>query len=103
MALLAANHESSIFVGLSSVEMPLPFAVDSHMLNGAQVKQFSPVDVRQIELIEEPGEDKPLLSYFSAPRIDYSRAQFKHHTGTDLSDCQRYVVLVNYRMFEEIF
>jgi len=103
LALLAKSYQASIFVGLSEIEMPMPFVVQDHLLTAEQVKLFSPIDVRQIELIQEPTEDNPLLSYFSGPRIDYSLCQFEHHTGTKLADCQRYVCLVNYQMFERIF
>lgn len=103
LALLAKTHQTSIVVGLSPIEIPMPFVVHDHLLTAEQVNLFSRIDVRQIELIHEPDEDNPLLSYFSGPRIDYSTTQFEHHTGTKLADCQRYVCLVNYQMFERIF
>src|SRR5690606_16457018 len=36
LSLLAGNHQASIFVGLSTVEMPMPFVVQDHVLTKEQ-------------------------------------------------------------------
>ncbi len=113
--LLIASHNVPIWVGISTRQIPLTFALESltsdlrqdqvadltqkfHMPNLSEIDD----DVANGIHKTSPGDAKP-LSLFTAERIDYSLSRLRHYTGTSPEHFQQFVLFTNYQRYVDEF
>ena len=114
-AILHANHDAPLVVGISRRPIPLPFVVDvaASGLDAERVhrlaQRFAMPDLAATDdsiangtFQSRPGEPGA-LALFTAERVDYSLQRLSHYTGTSPQYFQRFVLLTNYQRYVEHF
>src|SRR5690606_9143256 len=120
--LLLKNHggrqDVRLEVGVSAQPIPVHFcfAADDHIEGNLSPAQrlllrdlFDLPDLGAMDdgiangtLDLEPGQAQP-LSFFTAPRVDYSLQRLRHYTGTDPEHFQNFVIFTNYQFYADAF
>lgn len=117
LTLLCKNHDISIEVGLSDTPIPIHFAFPAGMhVEGAVPQGFDLwlrdiFDVPDLAGVDDaianssPGRESAAqpLSYFTAPRTDYSLQRLQHYTGTQAEHFQNFVLFTNYQFYIDAF
>lgn len=115
MRLLHHHHEVPFYVGLSQIQMPLPFVID-HEVQEINPKSKSRMnfdfalpnltyindDIANCSLKLTPDEPYP-LSLFTAKRVDFSLNRIYHYTNTAPKHFQNFILLTNYQRYIEAF
>lgn len=112
------NHDIPVEIGLSSVAIPIHFALGSgfHLegdLSEEQMRDLPDLfDVPNLDIMDDEiangthmsgqGEDLP-LALFTAPRVDLSLQRLKHYTGTTEHHFQKFVIFTNYQFYIDEF
>ncbi|GGG81662.1 AMP nucleosidase [Salipiger pallidus] len=118
IGLLLENHQVPVQIGLSSVPMPVHFAVANYPdltvpQDGAgdfvlrDVFDVPDLNVTNDDIVNGlavPAEDgaQPLAP-FTAQRVDYSLARLAHYTATDPMHFQNHVLFTNYQFYVSEF
>ena len=118
IALLVANHQVPVCIGVSDTPMPVHFAVASDPSMSVPHQGASPFTLRDVFDVPElsstndnivngtsvpaPDGTEPLAP-FTAQRIDYSLARLSHYTATDPVHFQNHVLFTNYQFYVEEF
>ena len=117
--MLVQNHNTPIEIGVSSVPMPIHFALgEEFYLEGdlsEEKIQDLPIffDVPDLELMHDeianctfsPSSAQPEkpLALFDAPRVDLSLQRLKHYCGTSPNHFQNFVLFTNYQFYIDEF
>lgn len=113
--LLLKNHDVKLYVGLSTIPIPLTFAIEravaqlSHERR-AVLSQYFPMpdlpathdNIADGKLINDPDCPRP-LALFSGERVDYSLHRLRHYTATDPIHFQNFVLFTNYQRYVDEF
>ena len=115
LQLLLDNHGGPLWVGISSRQIPLTFALETLTadLRHEQVadlsRHFHMPDLAEIDdnvangtYRYITGKPKP-LALFSAERVDYSLSRLSHYSGTSPRHFQRFVLFTNYQRYVDEF
>ena len=115
IALIMRHHETSFHVGVGPTRMPLPFVVESRMIDldpadAARLQDvFALPDLNHIDdsiangvRQRVWGEPAP-LTLFDALRTDYSLARLSHYTGSPPEHVQSFILLTNYQRYVDRF
>lgn len=113
---LVEEYGATIETGISSQEIPYPYALDGGdelgrgTVTAAELARYFPTPLLALvgdeiadgtfEIVE--GEPRP-LSLFDAVRVDYSLRRLVHYTGTDWRAVQPWVLLTNYHRYVDQF
>jgi AMP nucleosidase len=113
--LLVKNQGARIYVGQSTVPIPLTFAIERAVAQlsperRAVLSDHFPMpnlpathdDIADGHLINNPEHPKP-LALFSAERVDYSLHRLRHYTATDPVHFQDFVLFTNYQRYVDEF
>jgi AMP nucleosidase len=118
IGLLMENHSVPVTVGMSSVPIPLHFALagqDELDVPHEGVLDFHLRDVFDVPDLATTNDDivngapylhpdgSGPLSPFTAQRIDYSLARISHYTATDPAHFQNFVLFTNYQFYIDEF
>ena len=118
LGLLIENHSVPVTVGLSTVPIPLHFALavkDTMNVPQDGVLTFHLRDVFDVPDLATTHDDivngaaylhpdgSGPLSPFTAQRIDYSLTRLSHYTATDAAHFQNYVLFTNYQFYVDEF
>ncbi|MEL7471165.1 MAG: AMP nucleosidase [Pseudomonadota bacterium] len=115
LALVIRRHGQPIVVGEGTRQIPLPFVLESSVVNLDEGSIRSLHDLFAMpdlwdtddhiaggEVPHPGGVSKP-LALFTASRVDYSLARLRHYTGTSEPHFQRFVLLTNYQRYVDAF
>ncbi|WP_051329385.1 AMP nucleosidase [Geminicoccus roseus] len=115
IAILMANHQQPVVVGVSDRSIPLPFAVEEipegldetarrRLQHLFPMPDLSRTDdaIANGTAARAPGRPGA-LALFTAERVDYSLARVSHYTGTSPGWVQRFILLTNYQRYVEHF
>ena len=118
ISLLVENHGVPVTIGVSSVPMPLHFAIGegTHVDGSIHSKLERPLrdifdapdlsgtDDRIVngEFDDAPGTPQPLAP-FTATRIDYSLHRLSHYTATSPTHFQNFMLFTNYQFYMDEF
>lgn len=113
--LLVTNHGAKLYVGQSSVPIPLTFATERAVAQltperRALLPQYFALpnlpsthdDIADGQLIHKLEHPRP-LALFSAERVDYSLHRLRHYTATDPIHFQNFVLFTNYQRYVDGF
>jgi AMP nucleosidase len=115
---LIRNHDTSLEIGVSEVEIPLHFALgesfhledslsDEQMLDLPRLFTQPNLDNMDDSIANGTylkGDDEPSpLALFDAARVDLSILRLKHYTGTLAKHFQNYVIFTNYQFYIDEF
>ncbi len=116
MTLLSKNYDAVFYVGKSTTEIPLTFALERAVAgllpeHREQIKQRFTLpdlgstndDIVDGRRIRRSPETVAPLSLFSAERIDYSLHRLKHYTATKPEHFQHFVLFTNYQRYVDEF
>lgn len=119
LELLIKNHNQPVEIGVSSVPIPLHFALkpgtdlsgqhQPQMTSGALRDAFDVPDIAHVNDYivngtHEPAPDLPLpLAPFPAQRVDYSLLRLVHYSATEPEHFQNYVLYTNYGFYVDEF
>ncbi len=112
---LIERHKTSVVVGTSDCQIPLPFVVEhtTSQLNEDQLRQLhAGFMLPNLSRIDDSisngtfqvtaGQPKP-LALFTGERVDYSIHRLQHYTGTGSEHFQSFVLLTNYQRYIDEF
>ena len=112
---IVADYPVRIEVGLSNLEIPYPYVLDSaagvdaEALPPAEFARWFPTP-RLTSIGDEVADGDPEvfqgekpLALFDAPRVDFSLQRLQHYTGTPFNDFQRYILFTNYHRYVDHF
>jgi AMP nucleosidase len=118
LSLIVANHSVKLEVGVSDMPIPVHFAfpvgvhVEGDMTGSLNVWLRDYFDVPDLAVIDDaivnavqidlPGDAQP-LSYFTAPRVDYSLQRLAHYSATQPEHFQNFVLFTNYQFYVDAF
>lgn len=115
LALIMTRHKVPVFIGVSDVPIPLPFAIENtpsslepdlmwQMQHRFVMPNLNRIDdnIANSTYMTETGEAKP-LSLFPAERVEYSLQRLHHYTGTAPEHFQNFVLLTNYQRYVDEF
>jgi len=116
--LLLKNHKMPITVGLSDEPIPVHFAyptgikVDDSFDSDRYQELGNFFDLPDLKYIDDQvvngrghymdSTDMP-LSFFSAPRVDFSLHRLQHYTATNPEHFQNFVLYTNYQFYIDEF
>ncbi|MCA8878697.1 MAG: AMP nucleosidase [Rhodobacteraceae bacterium] len=113
IGLIQRNHGVPVWVGPSSMPMPLHFAMAGQAVPHDGALTFALRDVFDVPDLMTTNDDivngtapsggAMPLAPFSAQRIDYSLARLAHYTATDAEHFQNHVLFTNYQFYVEEF
>lgn len=117
--LLLERHNVPIYIGVSALPIPLPFALDSHssyhehaafemsqlwqMESEFVLPDLSRIDDDVANCVSSPADAIKPISIFSAERTDFSLHRLYHYTGTSVEHFQGFVLLTNYQRYIDEF
>jgi AMP nucleosidase len=115
IAAIMKHHGVPFHVGIGPTRMPLPFVVESRMIDlvpedAARLQDvFALPELRRIDdsvangtRAPGPGQASP-LSLFDALRTDFSLARLSHYTGSPATHVQSFILLTNYQRYVDSF
>jgi AMP nucleosidase len=118
LRLLLENHNTPIEVGVSTVPIPIHFALgeDFHPEHDLTAEHMEALpykfDLPDLSIMDDEiangtyyagdGEPHP-LALFTAPRVDLSLLRLRHYTGTRAAHFQNYVIFTNYQFYIDEF
>lgn len=113
--LLLKNHGIKLYVGLSTIPIPLTFAIERAVAQlppdrRAVLSQYFAMpdlpsthdNIADGKLIDAPEYPRP-LALFSGERVDYSLHRLRHYTATDPAHFQNFVLFTNYQRYVDEF
>lgn len=120
ISLLLERHNVPIYVGISNLPIPLPFALDSHstyedptafemsqlwqMQSGFVLPNLSRIDDDVVNCVDTyPNDSVRPISIFSGERTDFSLHRLHHYTGTSVEHFQGFILLTNYQRYIDEF
>jgi len=120
ISLLLERHQVPIYIGTSTLPIPLPFALDSQstyedpiafemsqlwqMQSGFVLPDLSRIDDDVANCVDTyPSDAVRPISIFSAERTDFSIHRLHHYTGTSVDHFQGFVLLTNYQRYIDEF
>ncbi len=118
IGLLIQNHGVGVTIGVSTIPMPVHFAVAGDA--AVTVPQEGAMDFTLRDVFDVPDlitthdnivngfgyaypDGARPLAPFTAQRIDYSLARLSHYTATDADHFQNHVLFTNYQFYIEEF
>jgi AMP nucleosidase len=115
IAAIMKHHGVPFHVGIGPTRMPLPFVVESRMIDlvpedAARLQDvFALPELRRIDdsvangtRAPGPGQASP-FSLFDALRTDFSLARLSHYTGSPATHVQSFILLTNYQRYVDSF
>lgn len=112
---LIDRHRTSVVVGMSSCQIPLPFVVEHttaqldedqllQMQTGFMLPNLSRIDdsIANGTYQVKDGFPRP-LALFTGERVDFSLHRLHHYTGTSSEHFQSFVLLTNYQRYIDEF
>lgn len=115
IASVMRHHGAPFHVGVGPTRMPLPFVVESRMIDldpadAARLQDiFALPDLNAIDDAvangtrpRPPGAPAP-IALFDAQRTDYSLARLAHYTGSSPEHVQSFILLTNYQRYVDSF
>lgn len=105
LRLVMEAHSVPVLVGVSSLKIPLEFAIDGSSIHvdPAAKRFFTRPELDLISRSNTAPAGMYSLSVFSALQTDYALGRLRHYTGTDPLHMQRFVLLTNYSMYIQAF
>lgn len=115
IALLIANHQVPVVVGVSDQPIPLPFVVEEATadVGRQQIRDMESVfflpNLGQIDdaivnsTYRTPSGQPYPLSLFPARRVDLALQRLHHYTATDPQHFQGFVLFTNYQRYVDDF
>ncbi len=103
-ALLTQYPGTRIGVGISDEPIPVEYEVPDYSPSEgrADLGSFARAGYSRVLSCVKSRRHGFLLSPYDAPLFDYYWEALRHYTGTDPHNLQRYVVLYNYRKYDDV-